>query len=274
MPEPKTAHLRKYLPADFLGVRDLLVDTYPTFGMPHNWGFERWNYARYFVIPMLAGYQEGVAYAPSVEESLEAIRAWENMIRVWEGDEGEVVGAVTIEYPWPGMAFFQRRPGYDFLLGEMVDYTEGSLVHRKRNEVRISVGGRDEPLQQLVRERGYTQDTENPEGHSSFLISGPPEPQLPPGFFFRTMADSNDIELRREVFGRAFNHPDPRDWPSAFAYEELQRAPDYRKDLDLYIVGPGGQYVACCIVWYDERNRVGMLEPVGTHPDFRRRGLG
>jgi len=193
----------------------------------------------------LAGYQEGVAYAPSVEESLEAIRAWENMIRVWEGDEGE-----------------------------MVDYAEGSLVHRKRNEVRNSVGGRDEPLQQLVRERGYTQDTENPEGHSSFLISGPPEPQLPPGFFFRTMADSNDIELRREVFGRAFNHPDPRDWPSAFAYEELQRAPDYRKDLDLYIVGPGGQYVACCIVQYDERNRVGMLEPVGTHPDFRRRGLG
>lgn len=40
------------------------------------------------------------------------------------------------------------------------------------------------------------------------------------------MADRNDIELRREVFGRAFNHPDPRDWPSAFAYEELQRVAD------------------------------------------------
>lgn len=63
----------------------------------------RWNYARYFVIPMLAGYQEGVSYVPSVKESLEAIRAWENMIRVWEGDEGKGVGAVTIEYPLDGL---------------------------------------------------------------------------------------------------------------------------------------------------------------------------
>jgi len=80
--------------------------------------------------------------------------------------------------------------------------------------------------------------------------------------------------LRREIFGRAFNHPHPAEWPSAFSYEELQKAPDYRKDLDLYVIGPDGMYVACCIVWYDSYNRAGILEPVGTHPDFRGHGLG
>ena len=59
-----------------------------------------------------------------------------------------------------------------------------------------------------------------------------------------------------------------------FAYKELQKAPDYRKDLDLYIVGPDGEYVSFCIAWYDGHNRIGILEPAGTHPDFRRRGLG
>jgi predicted N-acetyltransferase YhbS len=80
--------------------------------------------------------------------------------------------------------------------------------------------------------------------------------------------------LKREIFGRAFNHPDPAEWPSAFSYEELQKAPDYRRDLDLYIVGPDGKYVACCIAWYDSYNRMGILEPVGTHPAFRGLGLG
>jgi len=34
------------------------------------------------------------------------------------------------------------------------------------------------------------------------------------------------------------------------------------------------EYVSCCILWYDEKNKMGVLEPVGAHPDFRRKGLG
>ena len=40
------------------------------------------------------------------------------------------------------------------------------------------------------------------------------------------------------------------------------------------MVGPDGEAVSCCIVWYDERNRKGILEHVGTHLDFRRKGFG
>jgi ribosomal protein S18 acetylase RimI-like enzyme len=35
-----------------------------------------------------------------------------------------------------------------------------------------------------------------------------------------------------------------------------------------------GQIGAFCIVWPDPLNKVGLFEPVGTHPDFKRRGLG
>jgi len=266
-----TVTFRKYRPdTDFLRVRALLVDTHETLGRFCNWGIERWNYARYFVMPMMGAY--GLE-EPSVEASREAIRLWEELIGVWENDDGEIVGAVTTEYPKRGDVFFQRRPGYKDLPGRMLDHAEENLTDEE-TALRIHIGDRDEPLRALALERGYAEDSRHPEHDSTFVIAGQPEPRLPKGFALRSMSEENDIELRREIFGRAFNHTDPAEWPSAFAYEELQRAPDYRKDLDLFVVGPGGQYVACCIVWHDERNRLGILEPVGTHPDFRRRGLG
>jgi hypothetical protein len=41
---------------DFIRVRAFLVQTYARFEAPVNWGIERWNYARYFVAPMLGSY--------------------------------------------------------------------------------------------------------------------------------------------------------------------------------------------------------------------------
>jgi ribosomal protein S18 acetylase RimI-like enzyme len=47
----------------------------------------------------------------------------------------------------------------------------------------------------------------------------------------------------------------------------------YRKELDWLVVAPDGTPAAFCLVWLDEHNRVVVLEPVGTDPDHRRRGL-
>jgi len=272
------AKLRKYKPEqDFLRIRDLLVETHQAFAKPVNWRLERWNYARYFVAPMLGVYQHG---EPSVEDSLKAIRCWEEVMGVWENDEGDIVGVANIEHPvaWhPGFGefFLQRRPGCESLLGEMLDYAEANLGSTEKNLAYIYVYDHDAPLQAQVEQRGYREDAEHPDFDSVFLIEEDlPGRRLSDGYRIQSMAEENDIEARREIFGRAFNHPDPADWPSAFAYEELQRAPDYRRDLDLSVVGPDGTYAACCVVWMDARNRMGILEPVGTHPDYRGRGLG
>jgi predicted N-acetyltransferase YhbS len=271
------ARLWKYRPEqDFVPIRDFLAETYQAFGKPVNWRIERWNYARYFVAPLLGAYQQA---EPNLEGSLKAIHFWEDTIGVWKNDEHEIVGVVNMEHPDPehpgfGEAFLQRHPQYAFLLDEMLDYAEATLVNKKTNTLHIYVYDHDEALQALVQRRGYAKDAEQPGYDSAFVIQNLPEQNVPAGFALRSMAQENNIELRREIFGRSFNHSDPTEWPSPFSYEELQRAPDYRKDLDLYIVGPDGGYVSCCVVWYDSHNRMGALEPVGTHPDFRRRGLG
>ena len=39
-------------------------------------------------------------------------------------------------------------------------------------------------------------------------------------------------------------------------------------------VAPDGSFASYCLVWFDAANRQGLFEPVGTHPDHQRRGLG
>jgi predicted N-acetyltransferase YhbS len=256
---------------DFLPVRDFLVETYTLLDKPINWRLDRWNYARYFVIPMIGAYAKDPV---SPQDSLQAIRWWEDHIRLWENDEGSVVAVTAFEHPWPGDVFFLRHPEYDFLLDEMFEDAEENLVHPDNKTLRIHIYEHDEPLRAVAQRRGYQKKDEWFEEDTEFVIRGElPEPKLPGGFTIQSMADENDLERRRKAFGRGFNHEDPKEWPSLFSYQELQKAPDYRRDRDLYIVAPDGEYVSFCILWWDERNRMGILEPVGTVPEHRRKGL-
>jgi ribosomal protein S18 acetylase RimI-like enzyme len=51
-------------------------------------------------------------------------------------------------------------------------------------------------------------------------------------------------------------------------------AAGFSPDQDVTAVDGDGRVVAACIWWYDPVSRAGELEPVGCHPDHRRRGLG
>jgi ribosomal protein S18 acetylase RimI-like enzyme len=60
---------------------------------------------------------------------------------------------------------------------------------------------------------------------------------------------------------------------SVESYRNVMAAWPYRPELDLVVEAPDGSFAAFCLAWIDQQNRVGELEPVGTHPDHRRRGL-
>ncbi len=261
---------------DFMRIRDFLVETLSLDERPLNWRLERWNYARCFITPMLA--MEGVG-EPDLDAYQAAIRLFDASTRVWEDGAGQVVGVVNIEHadeghPGWGEAFFQRHPQYDSLLPEMLDFAEEHLRNRERNLLFIPIYDYDEAFQAVVRARGYQRNDEYTLWDSVFTVQGElPEYTLPQGYRLQSMADDNDLERRRKAFGLGFDHPDPKLWPSRLAYQELQKAPDYRRELDLYVVAPDGEFASFCIAWWDEHNRIACLEPVGTVPQYRRQGL-
>ena len=265
-----SATYRPYTPDDLLRVRDMLVETHAAADPPINWRLERWQYARCFVAPMLGD--------PDAAASADNIRRWEDLTGVWVGAAGEVAGVATIEHPDPrhpgfGEAAILRRPEYDDLLDEMLAYAERRLADPKTGTLRVPIGEHDGALRAAARRRGYAMGTEHSEIESELILGDLQAPVLPEGFALRSMADDNDLARRAKAFGVGFNHPDPKEWPSAATYAELQRAPDYRPDLDLYVVAPDGEFVSFCLVWLDARNRLCALEPVGTAPAYRRRGL-
>jgi ribosomal protein S18 acetylase RimI-like enzyme len=51
-------------------------------------------------------------------------------------------------------------------------------------------------------------------------------------------------------------------------------ASGYPAGWDMVVVDPAGRLAAFCIGWLDCENADGYLEPVGTHPEFQRQGLG
>jgi GNAT superfamily N-acetyltransferase len=101
-----------------------------------------------------------------------------------------------------------------------------------------------------------------------------PAPALPAGFILRPIAGETEAEMRAALQRDAFF---PR---GSKTYEEgtlrqlaVMKMPHYDSQLDLMVIAPDGTPAAGCICWVDPVNRVGLFEPVGTRPQFRRQGL-
>jgi ribosomal protein S18 acetylase RimI-like enzyme len=65
--------------------------------------------------------------------------------------------------------------------------------------------------------------------------------------------------------------------PSAYtaeSYDGVRRTAAYRSDLHVLVEAPDGTMASSAIMWLDEANATVEFEPVGTHPDYRRLGLG
>jgi GNAT superfamily N-acetyltransferase len=92
---------------------------------------------------------------------------------------------------------------------------------------------------------------------------------LPDGFRFRT-ADEAGPEAAVQAHVDAWA-------PSTYTaegYEGVRRTATYRGDLHVLVEAPDGTMAASTIMWLDEANKTAEFEPVGTHPGYRRRGLG
>ncbi|MBI9043821.1 MAG: GNAT family N-acetyltransferase [Anaerolineaceae bacterium] len=247
---------RPYRPDDFLKIRDFLSETYQMNGRLHNWGIERWN-----IFP----------FGTRKKEEIAGKRLWEQDICIWE-DAGKMVAVVHPENP--NDYYFQIHPGYRNFEEQMIIWAE---EHHKRKQIQkgentpleFQVFENDSYRMDLLGSRGYVQGDWCGVSRGCDLDSVSTEYQLAEGYKIKNMKEMNDFIAKAALLNLAFDSTSNSEATAAL----LLNAPDYHPEMDFIAVAPDGAMAAFVLVWFDSRNGYGMFEPVGTHPQHRRKGL-
>jgi ribosomal protein S18 acetylase RimI-like enzyme len=162
--------------------------------------------------------------------------------------------------------------------GDMIDWAAARIAGIVRQ-----AGGRDirtmwvaegdaERIAHLGRS-GFTNSEDSMLQYRQRLEQRIGSPQLPSGYYVRRLAGESEASLRASASHAAFGSDMPMK-RYLERYKVFMRSPVYRPEMDLVAIAPDGSVAAFCIAWLDFTNRVGLFEPVGTHPDYRRMGLG
>jgi ribosomal protein S18 acetylase RimI-like enzyme len=225
----------------------------------YSWALLRWDYWRWHVHENIRHY-----HLPDV-------------VHLWELD-GRIAAVLCPDSP--GEAYFQVHPAlrHEAPLTEMLTRAEDCLAVTRddgRRELTAWVNEHDQSTKRLFEERGYARSKYAAE-HMRRRPLDEPVPDSAPrvGYTVRGLRE-DELPARSWLSWKAF-HPDEPDekYGGWEWYRNVQRVPLYRRDLDIVAVSPEGELAAFCTVWFDDLSRTADFEPVGTHPDHQRRGLG
>ena len=225
-----------------------------------SWSLLRWDYWRWHV-----------------NENIFEMKL-EDVVMLWELN-GQIVAVLNPDSP--GEAFFQIHPAYqnEISMSEMLDVAEAKLAKTKddgKKELLVWVNAADEATKRLFTERGYVRSKFLAEHMRRRFFSTPvPDSTTPSGYTVRALGDEDELPARSWLSWKAF-HPDEPDekYEGWEWYRNVQRVPLYRRDLDMVAVADDGELAAFCTVWFDDVTRTAVFEPVGTHPNHQKRGLG
>ena len=202
----------------------------------------------------------------------------EEVVHLWEAD-GQIVAMLNPDAK--SEAFFQLHPAYRSaeLLSEMLDVAEvkqPNFIEDGWHNLIVWVNENDMIFKEILTRRGYARSKFKAE-HMRYRFSNEPTPDCIPqnGYTVRALGDESELPAHSWLSWKVF-HPDEPDekYQGWEWYKNVQRVPLYLRDLDIVAVASDGELAAFCTVWLDEVTRTAVFEPVGTHPDHQKRGLG
>ena len=184
-------------------------------------------------------------------------------VRRSDGSVKDITGAYLV---------LQVHPGHAALVDEVIEWFDTVADGLERT---VLPGGSDEFGLRRWAGHGYVRDPEGMGDKGSWTMLTERDlttletPVLPDGYRFRTADEAGPdaaVQAHLDAWGAIAY--------SLESYEGLRATPPYRGDLHVLVEAPDGTMAASAVMWLDEANRTVEFEPVGTHPDHRRRGLG
>ena len=246
---------------DYWRIREFLRNVYLlNHRHEYAWSLLRWDYWRWHINENLFQFN-----LPEV-------------VSLWESD-GQIVAMLSPDTT--GEAFFQVHPEFreKILLTEMLDVAEAKLPNTKddgKKELIVWVNAADELMKKLFTQYGYQRSKFKAEHMRRRFFTTPVPASVPPGgYTVRALGNEDELPARSWLSWKAFHPDEPdEDYQGWEWYRNVQRVPLYRRDLDIVAVAPHGELAAFCTVWFDDVTRTAIFEPVGTHPEHQKRGLG
>ncbi|MDT0270807.1 GNAT family N-acetyltransferase [Streptomyces sp. DSM 44915] len=180
----------------------------------------------------------------------------------------------TVAWAWrrpPARLDLQLDPGHPELAADVLRWFEEGTAGQPR---RVTVLAGETALIATLRARGYRECAGEPYFvHLSRGLADLPAAATPAGYRCRAVRGPADAGRRAALHAAAFP-PRPGDEPiGPDTYRTLMRDHRYLADLDQLVETEDGTPAAFCLAWLDQTNRAVALEPVGTAPAHRRRGL-
>lgn len=148
---------------------------------------------------------------------------------------------------------------------------EAQLRQLGQAAIEVSLWDDDRDLLSALRQRGYEPSGSHGQELRQAQVEALRRPTLPDGYSMRWLEPTLDdayVGLHRAAWST---------WaPSTYDREmhaSVTAMPDFERELVPIIAAPDGTLAAYCIPWFDPRTQTVEIEPLGTHPEFRRIGL-
>ncbi|ASA20432.1 GNAT family N-acetyltransferase [Paenibacillus donghaensis] len=246
-------HYRDYNPEDMIKVRNFLSSSYAKLKRPSNWLIGRFEFEVFFMNKR-AGWLPG----------------WEQNIGLWEDEHGELAAVAGRDGDYYFLLDSEEPPAE--LLREIFAFMEKKSFQNSGDRCKVAIPAGMVQLEELAASRGYQLLNER-DSTGCIELSREFPVRLPAGYQLRSGEEVSD---RDKAMGHimAFDYPDTERAELMLEhFGGIREAPSYHPELDLAVVNGQGEVVSFCNVFLDEDNKLGVLEPVGTHKGYRKQGL-
>lgn len=194
---------------------------------------------------------------------------------IWEDDKG--VAAWVLASPKYRGFDAQVRPdlrGGDFERDVLKYAEEQTLKYMEiygydAEELVAEACQCDKDRSRILIDLGWTFDSEAEYVLNRRLLHDIPDFQLAEGYRIRTVRGLEEAEAVAKLHLDVFT---TSNW-TAEQYRANMKNPGYKPEREYLAVDQNGNLAAFTVTWLDELNKSILFEPVGTHPDHRRKGL-
>jgi len=246
---------------DFWRIRQFLRDVFILNNRRElSWQAYRWDYWRWHGI-------ENIGHGPL-----------DKTVFIWETSGGRMAAVLHPENT--GVAFSEIHPEFltDELEEEMLILAEEHLAKPQANgkqKLWVVAHEANQIRQSLLKKRGYELLESTSNHHSRLVSNAVPDAKIGYEYTIRSLGDVDEHPARSWVSWKAFHPNEPDEKYEGWAwYQNVQRCPLYRRDLDIVAALPNGEIAAFTTIWFDDVTRTASFEPVGVHPNHQRKGLG